>query len=213
MNHSLSPVRGGVVCVNVRRHWQRPREKTLNGLCISILATSLATMHLTVFHERSEACQRTGPVVVAHTCQIAVHIVRATAIEYVQSPSDPDVRTTGIPDSKVAFRVDEVLKGDSLTGLIVLHGYLNDKDDFNDHPVPYRIVRRGGRAGSCFANTYKQGAEFLLFLKRTADGFTVNIDPLAPVNEQLHSSDDPWVYYIKGLIEGLKQLNKPQKSN
>jgi hypothetical protein len=73
--------------------------------------------------------------------------------------------------------------------------------------------------GSCFANTYKQGAQYLLFLKRSdrvkgpriTTKYSVNIDPLAPVNEQLHSPDDPRVYYVQGLIGGLKRTEKVNK--
>jgi hypothetical protein len=111
----------------------------------------------------------------------------------------------------VEFKILEVLKGDGISGSLILNGYLSDKDDFNDHPVPYGFVRPGGRLGSCYANTYKQGSEFLLFLRKTADGFTVNIDALAPVNEQLHSSEDPWVYYIKGLLKGFEPVDKAKK--
>jgi hypothetical protein len=164
---------------------------------------------------RSEACSRSRPINVRETCSMAGYIVRATAIEYLQPPKNPDIWTTGVPDSKITFKIEEILKGDSLKGSIILNGYLSNKDDFNDQAVPYSFVRRGGRSGSCFANTYKQGAQFLLFLK-TSDQvnlhgttpFTVDIDALAPVNEQLHSSDDPWVYYVKGLLEGLKDPAK-----
>ena len=80
-------------------------------------------------------------------------------------------------------------------------------------------MRLNGRHGSCFANTYKQGAEFLLFLKKSSEvkwpkvttDYTVDIAALAPVNEQLHSENDPWIFYIKGLIKGLEQNIKPIK--
>jgi len=81
---------------------------------------------------------------------------------------------------------------------LILPGYLVDRDDFNDRPAPYTFVRPGGRAGSCFANPYRSGAQFLLFLKKTIAGeLTVNWYALAPVNEQLHSDDDPWPLWVR----------------
>jgi len=157
------------------------------------------------------ACSRTTPVNLSITCKVAGFVIRAQAVKYSKEPENNFIRTTGIPDSKVEFKILEVIKGDSISGSIFLNGYLNDKDDFNDQQVPYNFVSLNGRSGSCFANTYKQGAEFLLFLKKTSDGFTVNIDSLAPVNEQLHSSVDPWVFYIKGLLKGLEETGKGKK--
>jgi len=170
------------------------------------------------FQRTSEACSRLGKVNLSHTCNIAEYIVRATAVEYARPPI-PFHQTRGVPESKVRFKIEEVLKGDSLTGTIVLNGFLTDKDDFNDQSVPYPGVRLGGRHGNCYAFNYKQGAQYLLFLKkashikwpRATTVFTVDIDPVAPVNEQLHSSDDPWVYYIKGLVRELSENQKTGK--
>ncbi len=76
--------------------------------------------------------------------------------------------------------------------------YLSDRDDFNDHVPPYRFVRPNGRHGSCYANTYRLGAQFLLILKKKASGeFTVNWSGLGPVNAQLHSSSDPWLLWVR----------------
>src|SRR6185503_20371718 len=71
---------------------------------------------------------------------------------------------------------------------------------------PYRFVRPGGRSGSCFANSYKKGAQFLLFLKRsnfrpeTNTGFTINISALGPTNEQLRGPGDPWIEWVKAYL-------------
>ena len=41
-------------------------------------------------------------------------------------------------------------------------------------------------------------SQFLLMLKKRSDGvFTVNWYPLAPVNEQIHSADDPWLLWVR----------------
>jgi hypothetical protein len=150
-----------------------------------------------IYQNNIDACQRSGPVVLSYTCKISDYIIRAQAIEYKKKPKDLNVYTTGVPDSKVRFNILEVLKGDSISGSFTLNGY--------------NFVRPNGRSGSCYANTYKKGAEYLLFMKKTPKGYTVNIDPLAPVNEQLHTSDDPWVYYIKGLVSGLNASKNKKK--
>ena len=125
-------------------------------------------------------------------------IVRAAALEYVSRPSDPRIWTTGTPDSTIRFQILEIIRGPVISDLI-LPGYLVDKDDFNDRPSPYDFVRPNGRSGSCFANSYRSGAQFLLFLKKTEAGtFTVNWSALAPVNEQLHSDSDPWLLWVPG---------------
>lgn len=177
---------------------------------LTFLLLSLFNIEL-IYQDSTDACQRTGPVVLSHTCEISDFIIRAQAVKYAEEPKNPNIITSGIPDSKVEFKILEVLKGDSISGLFTLKGYLNNEDDFNDKSVPYNFVRKNGRGGSCYANTYKKDAEYLLFIKNTSEGFTVNIDPLAPVNEQLHSSDDPWVYYIKGLLKGLEESSNLKK--
>ena len=182
----------------------------LSGMLLAIVIVSIA---IVTIGKQSEACQRVSPVVVSQTCTIAEYIVRATAIEYSRPPENPNMLTTGPTDSKVRFEVEEILKGDILPSSIELNGYLNDKDEFNGHPVPYDYVRKSGLRGSCYANTYKQGAQFLLFIGKSGKGFTVEIDPLAPVNEQLHSESDPWVYYIKGLLKGLEEPGKYEKKS
>ncbi len=94
------------------------------------------------------------------------------------------------------FRIEDKLRGKNLSDTLILNGYLSGWDDFNEMPVPYMFVRPGGRSGSCFANTYKEGAQFLLFLRKTRDVYTADISPLGPTNEQLHSNDDPWLVWV-----------------
>jgi hypothetical protein len=110
------------------------------------------------------ACSRVGPFSFDELFTADV-IVRAAAARYVVQP-DPNMRTTGVPESQVEFDVREVLSGDFGEKTIILKGYLSDRDDFNDVKVPYTFVRPMGRSGSCYANTYKQGADFLLFLEK-----------------------------------------------
>jgi hypothetical protein len=152
----------------------------------------------------AEACQA-GPFSFSQLFGADV-IVRATAVKYVVVPADSNLVTTGVPDSTVEFKVEETLKGAGLPESLVLNGYLSDKDDFNENPVPYKFVRPDGRRGSCFANTYKQGAQFLLFLKKTAGGYTPNIIALGPTNEQLKSEMDPWLLWVKVRLNPCGKL-------
>lgn len=126
-------------------------------------------------------------------------IVRATAVRYVVAP-DPNTMTTGEPESTVEFKVEEVLKGEGVIDSVKLRGYLSDRDDFNDEEVPYQSVRPDGRAGSCFANSYKEGGQFLLFLGKRGDGFTPNISALGPTNEQLRGPDDAWLRWVREYL-------------
>jgi hypothetical protein len=126
-------------------------------------------------------------------------IVRATAVQYIVTPN-PDTTTTGVPDSTVEFRIEETIWGVPGPPTITLRAYLSETDDFNEYAPPYRFVRKGGRSGSCFANSYKKGAQFLLFLKRVGNGYTTNISALGPTNEQLKGPDDPWVHWVKAYL-------------
>ncbi len=142
-------------------------------------------------------CTRMGEISPTAMVRTAHVIVRGAAVEYSKAPSNPNLMTTGMPDSIVRFKVVEVIKGEHASPELLLPGYLSDRDDFNDHSPPYTFVRPEGRAGSCFANTYRRGAEFLLMLKRVGDGLTVNWEALGPVNEQLRSADDPWLLWVR----------------
>jgi hypothetical protein len=130
-------------------------------------------------------------------------IVRAEVAGYSIPPVDSRYRTTGVPDSKVRFNVIEVVRGLNLYE-VELPGYVVQGDDFNDQVPPYTFVRKGGRSGSCFANSYREGAQYLLFLKRGENGgLTVNWAPLSPVNEQLQSPDDPWIIWVRQQADQL----------
>ncbi|MFL6546981.1 MAG: hypothetical protein ACJ8LM_17595, partial [Candidatus Udaeobacter sp.] len=49
-------------------------------------------------------------------------------------------------------------------------GALVEDHSSNDQQAPYTFVRPSGRAGSCFAGSYREGAEYLLFLKKNNGG-------------------------------------------
>ena len=167
----------------------------LLAFCYSLLAWPLQVT----------AC-RAVPLSPARLSTNADVIVRAIPLSYVKGPQG--YRTTGLPDSTVEFRVEEVLKGENVPSTLVINGYLSDKDDFNDRPVPYDFIRPGGRAGSCIANSYKEGAEFLLFLKKKEENLNPYWAPLTPVNEQLRSSNDHWLKWVRDYLQTQKEKGR-----
>ena len=70
-------------------------------------------------------------------------VIRAKAIEYATPPSDPNIWTTGVPDSKVRFKMMEVIRGFDVSDL-VLSGYLVRRDDFNDQQHPIHLSDLAG---------------------------------------------------------------------
>ena len=159
------------------------------------------TLGLLVCAIEGYACTVSAPFSSDVLFEKADAIVRAAAVEYAVPPGDPRIRTTGEPDSRIRFRVVESIRGGKVQE-VILSGYLSDEDDFNDQEPPYTFVRPGGRHGSCFANTYRRDAEFLLFLQKTPAGeWTVNWYPLAPANEQLHSEEDPWLAWVRKQVK------------
>ncbi|CAF3764968.1 unnamed protein product [Rotaria sp. Silwood1] len=130
----------------------------------------------------------------------AYAIVRAKAINYETPPTSMNSQYNAVPDSVIKFEVIERIKGNQwIPNPLWINGYLSQEDDFNDRPSPYNFIRSNGRSGNCIANTYKQDAEFLLFLDNK---FSPYWDALTPVNEQLHSpsSDDKWLRWVKAQV-------------
>jgi hypothetical protein len=121
-------------------------------------------------------------------------IVRARAAGYVD-PSAVDSRGRPL----VRFDVLEVVHGPAVERLQI-RGVLTAEDDYNDKAPPYSFVRPGGRSGDCFASSYRNGGQYLLFLKHEDSGYTPYWAPLAPVNEQLRSNRDPWLVWVRRAI-------------
>jgi hypothetical protein len=155
-------------------------------------------------------CTTARPVSNVDMVREADAIVRVSAGNYAVAPKAP-ISSTGFDvesDSRIRFKVLEVVRGKIPTDHLILPGVLVDTDDFNDHAAPYNFVRSEGRKGSCFASSYRSGGRFLLMLKKRSGGvLTVNWYPLAPVNEQLHSSDDPWLLWVR------KQTKEPNSKS
>ena len=126
----------------------------------------------------------------------AAVIVRARAVGADSSVSFGATVSTG----RVRFERLEILKAtDSVPLFLVVNpAALIDQDEFNPQPVPYAIVRPSGLRGTCYATTYRRGAEYLLFMSRQPDGvLTPYWAPLMPTNEQLHGAADPWLLWVR----------------
>jgi hypothetical protein len=107
--------------------------------------------------------------------------------------------------------VDELIQGRHAPTDLTLPGKFDPTDDFNDQPAPYHFVRPTGRWGSCYSDRYRRGASYLLFLKTRDGTWTTHWDALAPLNEQLHGKDDPWVVWVRKQAGGkaVASLERP----
>jgi hypothetical protein len=105
----------------------------------------------------------------------------------------------------VVFILAQVVRGKSVSDTLVVEGALTERDDFNTYGAPYPAVRPSGERGSCFAEEYRRGAEFLLVLHRDGEGrLTPYWWPLLPSNEQLHTPRDLWLAWVRSQIDEEK---------
>ena len=84
-------------------------------------------------------------------------IVRARAEGVSSTPGVAGVMAAS--GTQVRFTVLDVLKGGLPSSIVEFNGRLTDRDDPNEHPVPYSFIRPAGRGGNCFALIYRAGAE------------------------------------------------------
>ncbi len=127
-------------------------------------------------------------------------IVRATALQYVKSPREEMTELDFSSNGNIQFKVEEVLKGEGIPATLTIEGFFSVVDDFNDHPVPYDMVRPGGRHGSCEVYSYKKDGEFLLFMRKEEGILTPYWASISPTNEQLRSPDDAWLKWVKEYL-------------
>jgi hypothetical protein len=168
----------------------------LTGVCALLVGLFCAT--------GAYPCKTARPVSNLEMVREADAIVLAKAENYAITPTNPVTWSGFVPDSKIHFKVLEVVRGKLEGDHLILPGILVDTDDFNDHVSPYTLVRPDGRRGNCFATSYRSGAQFLLMLKRVSEGqLTVYWYALAPVNEQLHTASDPWLLWVREQVKGL----------
>jgi len=165
---------------------------------MNIKLTAMALVALMVCAADAYPCKTSRRVSNADMVREADAIARVTAERYAvaprvsNSPTGLDVQT----DSRIRFKVLEVIRG-KVPADVVLPGVLVEADDFNDETSPYNSVRSDGKRGSCFASSYRAGGQFLLLLKKRGSDFTLDWYPLAPVNEQLRSVNDPWLVWVR----------------
>ena len=115
-------------------------------------------------------------------------ILRARAMEV-----PPWMRTSG---GMVLLRVIEALKGSYDRPFVSVIGQIGDYRMDPARRSPYEQIDCVGRVpgcGSCFAQSYKDDAQYLLLLK----GGTPYWAPLSPTNEEVSGPDDPWVVWVR----------------
>lgn len=145
------------------------------------------------------ACSVLKKPIAEELVQQAYVIVHVKAVDYEERSYHSYWSTDITPSSSssiIRFQVEEIIKGiRNIPNPLLINGYLSQYDDFNDHSSPYDFVRPDGRSGSCFATTYKQNGDFLLFLNNQ---YTPYWAALSPVNEQLRSPPyaDAWLQWV-----------------
>jgi hypothetical protein len=141
-------------------------------------------------------CSVTRIPTAAELVRDAQVIVRARAERVASEPGRPGPLAAS--PGQVEFRILSVLKGSLGDSHVTFSGTLVARDERNDGDVPYAHARSSADS-SCFALHYREGGEYLLFLKRAGDAvyaqpqrLTPYWAPLAPTNEQLFGRDDKW---------------------
>ena len=138
----------------------------------------------------------------------ARNVVRnADAIVRVRAAHLDSLRSRGV-DRFVVLEILDGYDGDSVPPSLSVYGWLADTDDYNPRAVPYPAVRPAGLLGSCFAEEYRQGAEYLLLLKREDRQLTPYWAALAPTNEQIRGPDDPWVLWVLAERRRVRSGNR-----
>jgi hypothetical protein len=123
-------------------------------------------------------------------------VIRVRALRELAGRSTGPVERLG-PSSRVEFEVVGVLKGEGIRRRVDFPGYLVDNDDFNPGRVPYTSGRSDSRDGSCFAEGYKRGSEYLLLLKFRGGDLTPYWAAVGPTGEQLRGEADPWLNWVR----------------
>jgi hypothetical protein len=172
----------------------------IHDILVAVLASMLTAAP-------SSACSLRNPIPSAtDLLRSSEVIVRAQARRVSATPGVTGMMTAA-DSTQVDFVVLEVLKGVLPSQVITFNGHLEERDDPSDRPIPYDFVRLGGRAGNCYALGYRQGAEYLLLLRRAGrsyaqgDLLTPYWSPLAPANEQLFGAEDPWLLWVREELE------------
>ena len=126
-------------------------------------------------------------------------ILRVTAVDYAVPPQGTS-RTTVVFEPQVRFTVTEVVKGTYTEANLTFPGNLTEVDEWNPGSSPY-TGPRATASGACYSNSYRKGGQFLLMLVGSTGGYSPNVLPLSPSNEQLHSAEDPWLLWVREEVK------------
>jgi hypothetical protein len=152
---------------------------------------------------RATACSVVGPLPTPEELvERASTIVRVVALSY-STQNDLTSNNLLVQGQPISFQIIETLKGHAEGSTLWVIGWLENKDDFNEGPIPYRTNRPGGHAG-CYAVGYRAGASYLLLLGHQQGVLTPYWAPSSPVNEQLRSDDDPWLLWVRRRLAGAR---------
>jgi hypothetical protein len=110
----------------------------------------------------------------------------------------------GVRGKPMFFRIISTIKGTAPVQALIIPGYFDSRDDFNDLPqLPRTFVRLGGRHGNCYALNYREGATYLLILKWQQARLTPYWTPLKPTNEQVRPGADEWVEWVRSYVRAV----------
>ena len=142
-----------------------------------------------------------GALVVSVVGVRAVHACTALLkpVDQVIRESEAVVRAR-VVGAGVTLRVLEVLKGSYDRSFVTVPGQIRDYRSDPARRPPYDQIDCVGRVpgcANCFAQSYKDGVEYLLLLK----GGTPYWAPLSPTNEEVSGPNDPWVVWVKRQLE------------
>lgn len=138
------------------------------------------------------------PTTPQYIVQNAEIIVRAKVIEKIE-------------DQKVKLKVNEVLRGTNVPNTLVIHGFLTNENGFNRGTVPYQSAYSNS-GGLCNSKNYKEGGEYLLLLIRRDGELTPYWGSgFAPTHEQLRSTSDQWIIWVKEFLKFLETATEAQK--
>lgn len=100
---------------------------------------------------------------------------------------------------QVVLRVGEVLKGSYERPFISVIGQLGEYRADPGRRPPYQQIDCVGRVpgcANCFAQRYREGAEYLFLLKEGTPYWA----PLSPTNEEVSGPSDPWVRWVRRQV-------------
>ena len=124
-------------------------------------------------------------------------VSEADLIVHIKVPNDEVVFNLERGYPEIRMTVLEVFKGSYSKESIWVRGFTDQYEGPNEGEVPYKLVRRGGRHGNCYAFDYKKNGQFLLIMKKGR----VHWSPLAPTNEEVSGPNDPWVVWVNQVMK------------